>query len=1189
METIYTTNKISSTKFIRKDFISEREKTVNDYMFRMFSILSLRRFIVTVAVIEYLLLYQIWEQYIITMSGKHSTVVNFILSKDFHELVNLRIDSLRGISTLQLYNKIYPQNNKQSTRTDYTDLLIENRIQDTISETEIFTEIHVESGIGKQLTTPIIIGLSGKLSGRRCKINHLNDGANNQLSFGDYEIINFYVFEGGISNNINVNSSVSISSLSVAGSLSLHKENKDSLNSWITLPIEYSKLPIDANIVFSNWCFNIETNEKILLNSGRIQMFDKNCTLLKGRINVKLQDDNTESIDNGKNKQKNPKDRKNEIKSVDEILTLISNDSERPEWLNRLTISKLDESENNGLFNINTTISQTEMIIEFRDYNVPVVFSDIKYVPIAIPKYDLTVSVSNYDPSFNEVKYLNFEGSIEDNISHLYSNTKCPFDPDQIRDELMEDPIEQKFRKLERMQHISPVDRDLKPTLRMRQSLNEILKKQFFEKMSSKERNVVWRYRWFILNTAIIGNIGISNSIINFIKCVDWNNVNEVKEFENILQTITNAISSSTHDNSSKTINSPFKLFIEQLQLVDCLELLSSNFRNATVRNMAIKRLHSASNAELSIFMVQLVQNIKNELYVEKKPNNPNQVSYRAENRPDVDEEEGDLQIRSKDISTSTHTMSSSEYHIVGNDDYENESGVDSEITDFMDILLFKNSKKNRMDVADIGSEFINFMIDRCIKDSSLTNYFYWCLKVEFEEEASRNRVSTGNETQIDFQKTINANDSSNRTASNNDSSDKINNMGFKGSTDKNNNIYAMTMKMFLIRLFKSEHGKEKLFELRRQIELVNKLHRFCYSIKVLHRKETTPMKLEILKNLLREKQKRSIFGTKFDSRNISFDDSKHEYLVEFPKIAIPLDPTVLVNGVFPDESAVFKSSLNPLKITFKTTQGEKYPIMYKIGDDLRQDQFVTQIITLMEKILESENMDLRLKPYKILATGKVEGFIQFIPNSSLSHILSKYNNSILLYLQTFNPDPDAHLGVSPKVMDNYVRSCAGYCVVTYILGVGDRHLENLLLSKDGHFFHADFGYILGQDPKPFPPLMKLPIQIIEGMGGSDDINYKAFCQYCFITYITLRKNSSLILNLVQLMINTSIPALRTSLENSEAEKMELLWKVKEKFMLDMTDEEAVLHFQNLIDSSVNAVLPVVIDRLHNLAQYWRS
>ena len=55
----------------------------------------------------------------------------------------------------------------------------------------------------------------------------------------------------------------------------------------------------------------------------------------------------------------------------------------------------------------------------------------------------------------------------------------------------------------------------------------------------------------------------------------------------------------------------------------------------------------------------------------------------------------------------------------------------------------------------------------------------------------------------------------------------------------------------------------------------------------------------------------------------------------------------------------------------------------------------------------------------------------------------------------------------------------AGYSVITYILGVGDRHLDNLLLTEQGNLIHIDFGYMLGRDPKLFPPPMRLSKEMV--------------------------------------------------------------------------------------------------------------
>ena len=48
------------------------------------------------------------------------------------------------------------------------------------------------------------------------------------------------------------------------------------------------------------------------------------------------------------------------------------------------------------------------------------------------------------------------------------------------------------------------------------------------------------------------------------------------------------------------------------------------------------------------------------------------------------------------------------------------------------------------------------------------------------------------------------------------------------------------------------------------------------------------------------------------------------------------------------------------------------------------------------------------------------------------------------------------------SVLDHFVRSLAGYSVATRVLGVGDRHNDNIMVASDGRYFHVDFGHFLG-------------------------------------------------------------------------------------------------------------------------------
>lgn len=163
--------------------------------------------------------------------------------------------------------------------------------------------------------------------------------------------------------------------------------------------------------------------------------------------------------------------------------------------------------------------------------------------------------------------------------------------------------------------------------------------------------------------------------------------------------------------------------------------------------------------------------------------------------------------------------------------------------------------------------------------------------------------------------------------------------------------------------------------------------------------------------------------------------DSKNNFS-SMPPLPLPLNARVDVTGVIADKSSIFKSNMFPMLLYFNCSDGSEYPIIFKDGDDMRQDQLVIQLFTLMERLLKKENLDLKLTAYDVLATGPQQGIAQFVPSKTIAAIVSEHG-ALLNFLRAHNPDEGSvgTYGVEPSVIDTYVRSCGrSYSVFSRII-----------------------------------------------------------------------------------------------------------------------------------------------------------
>jgi hypothetical protein len=184
-------------------------------------------------------------------------------------------------------------------------------------------------------------------------------------------------------------------------------------------------------------------------------------------------------------------------------------------------------------------------------------------------------------------------------------------------------------------------------------------------------------------------------------------------------------------------------------------------------------------------------------------------------------------------------------------------------------------------------------------------------------------------------------------------------------------------------------------------------------------------------------------------------------------------------------------SNSRPHVITLETSTGE-INVLVK-NADLRKDRCTMVICTLLQRLC-----GIRCLTYPVFITQR-GGWIQMLQSKTLYELGN--NLSTHIYNQ-FQETP-------PKFTKaKFRKSVVGSCILSYIIGLGDRHLQNIVVCN-GELAHIDFSYMFGHDPKIAQPL-RVTAPTIQMMGGKESEGYNLFLKEVEEAFELVQKYSSL-------------------------------------------------------------------------------
>uniref|UniRef100_A0A8B9RAG0 Serine/threonine-protein kinase ATR n=1 Tax=Astyanax mexicanus TaxID=7994 RepID=A0A8B9RAG0_ASTMX len=341
-------------------------------------------------------------------------------------------------------------------------------------------------------------------------------------------------------------------------------------------------------------------------------------------------------------------------------------------------------------------------------------------------------------------------------------------------------------------------------------------------------------------------------------------------------------------------------------------------------------------------------------------------------------------------------------------------------------------------------------------------------------------------------------------------------------------------------------------------------------------------------------------------------ESSFSEILIPLQSVLIPTLPStgganphhdafpghwVYLSG-FDDSVEILASLQKPKKISLRGSDGKFYTMMCKPKDDLRKDCRLMEFNCLINKCLrkdaESRRRDLHIRTYAVIPLNEECGIIEWVNNTAgLRHILNKLYKEKGIYLtgkelrkmilpktaslqEKLKLHKDVLCARHPPVFHDwflrtfpdptswynsrsaYCRSTAVMSMVGYVLGLGDRHGENILFdSLTGECVHVDFNCLFNKGetfdvPEVVP--FRLTQNMVHAMGpmGTEGL----FRQACEVTLRLMRDQREPLMSVLKTFLHDPL------VEWSKPVKGSLKTQANESG--EIVNEKAKTHVQDI-------------------------